>query len=212
MKKVKDILPSILYLLIFMSILVLISILILNIKPVKETTIYKKVIGEKVEKVYKLDEGVNFIGVDFNSKYTALRILKENPNVTLIGDYDDNEWENIVKSSSKRAIKGKNFKLKQFKGYIIISDSDTQITLHGRKYDRKIQYYFDKGLNLISTFNYETSSELLNGLKEKGINVLGVSTWSDSINSFNNLIEDNGNTYGNDIEIDKLDGVFLKIQ
>jgi len=67
MKRVKDILPSILYLLIFLSILGLIAVLVINSSNVQESNIYKKIIGEKVSQTYDLEKGINFIGVDFNS-------------------------------------------------------------------------------------------------------------------------------------------------
>lgn len=212
MTKVKNILPSILYLLIFISLLGLIVVLLLNTEVVKKSNFYKKVLGERVERVYQLKEGTNFIGLDFNSKNFALKILKENPDITLIGDYDDNEWKNIVQNTSKRPTKGKNFKLKQFKGYIVISSSDTQISIEGREYDRKLEDKFDEGLNLISTLNYNTSSELINGFKDDGINILGVSTWSNSISNFESFVIDNGIDYGKDIKIDSKQGVFIKVK
>ena len=212
MKKVKDILPSILYLLLFISVLGLIIYLLINTDTVISSDAYRKILGEKVSKSYVLEKGVNFIGLDFNSKFKASRILKENENLILIADYDNNEWENIVKSSSKRATQGKDFRLKEYRGYLIIAKEDTTISLEGRRFNDISKLKLDKGLNLISTFNYQSNSELINGLREKGMDVLGVSNWSNSLEMFTSYIINNQEVYGNDIPISGMNGVFVNIQ
>jgi len=212
MKRVKDILPSILYLLIFLSILGLIAVLVINSSNVQESNIYKKIIGKKVSQTYDLEKGINFIGVDFNSKYTVSRIINENPDISLIGDYDNNDWENIVKSGSKRAAKGHNFKFKQYKGYIVIAKKDTTLELVGRKYNREMKLKFDKGLNLVSAGNYSNSLELIKDFKDKEIAVLGVSSWENTIDRFvDNVVKDNVQ-YGEDRKISKQSGVFINIE
>ncbi|HNW23684.1 MAG TPA: hypothetical protein PKH06_02895 [Candidatus Dojkabacteria bacterium] len=212
MKRVKDILPSILYLLIFLSILGLIAVLVINSSNVQESNIYKKIIGEKVSQTYDLEKGINFIGVDFNSKYTVSRIINENPDISLIGDYDNNDWKNIVRSGSKRATKGNNFKLKQYKGYIVIAKKDTTLELVGRKYNREMKFKFDKGLNLVSASNYSNSLELIKDFKDKEIAVLGVSSWENTIDRFvDNVVKDNVQ-YGEDRKISKQSGVFINIE
>ena len=212
MKKVKDILPSIFYLLLFTSVLGLIVYSILNIDTIKSSNTFKKVFGEKVSKTYELEKGVNFIGVDFNSKFKASRILKENENLTLIADYDDNEWENIVKSSSKRATEGKDFRLKEYRGYLIIASEDTTISLDGRKFNDISKLKLDKGLNLIGGIEYLSSDTIISEFKNSGIDVLGVTTWNNSTSMFLSNIIENGEIYGDILKIEENDGVFINIQ
>lgn len=212
MKKVKNILPSILYLLIFILILIISILLILNTKGVKSSKIYRKVIGERVLKTYELKEGVNLIGTDFNSKDKAARIIKNNPDISVIGDFDNSGWKRIVKKSSSRVLQGKNFKLKQGKGYLVISNKDIQLKLEGRRFERDTNTTLDKGLNLINASSYTHMSRLIQDFENKDIQVLGVSSWSNSLSNFVSYVQDSGDYYGTDNEINPNSGVFINVE
>lgn len=204
MKKVNDILPSILYLLIFTSFIGLIIYSILNFDGIKSQ--------EKVTREYQLNEGVNFIGLDFRSKDRASKILRSNEDIVLIADFDDGEWEKIVKRSSKRPIVFNNFILKEYKGYLIVVDKDTQLVLEGKKRNKDIEYRFDDGWNLIGAVNYGTSTNLVSKIENKDIDVLGVANWSDSLGTFLNFKSLDNQMFGEDFTIDKQDGVFIKVE
>lgn len=212
MKKVNDILPSILYLLIFISFVGLIVYSILNIESVKSGDIYKKIVGEKVIREYQLNEGVNFIGLDFKSKDLASKILRSNENILLIADFDDGQWEKVIKKNSKKPVLFNNFLLKEYKGYLIIVDKDTQLVLEGRKRQEDIEYKLDNGWNLIGAVNYGTSTDLASEMEDKGIDVLGVANWSDSLGTFLNFKSSDNKTFGEDFTIDNKDGVFIKVE
>lgn len=212
MKKVNNILPSILYLLIFISIFGLIIYSILNIESVNSGNLYKKIVGEKISREYQLNKGVNFIGLDFKSKNFASKILRSNENILLIANFEDGQWNKVIKKSSKKPIIFNNFVLKEYKGYLIIVEKDTNLVINGRKRNKKIDYKLDEGWNLIGAVNYGTSNELVSKLKNEDIDVLGVANWSDSLGTFINYKSINNKIYGEDFTLNNQDGVFVKVE
>lgn len=212
MRKVDNILPSILYLLLFTCVLGLIVYSISNIESIKSLNINKRIIGERVLREYQLKKGVNFIGLDFRSKDLASKIVRSNNNIILIADFDDGQWDKVIKRSSKNRIFFNNFTLKENKGYLVVVDKDTQLILEGRKREKDIKYDFDNGWNLIGAVNYGTSTNLISKIEEKGVDVLGVANWSNSLGTFLNLKYSDTQMFGEDFNIDIQDGVFIKVE
>lgn len=206
MKKVKDILPSIFYLLLI-ALIVTPIVLAITYKPFNEA-----IFGEKVSSEYRLKEGINYIGLDFRSNDRAFRILKENENISLIADYKNGEWDNIINESSNSIFFWNNFKLKEYNGYLVITDSDTVLTLEGRKKRNQIKFDFKQGEYLIGGLDYSTASELIEKFKNEGIEVLGTSVWSTPKSHFESFVIDNNKIFGNDIDLSKKEGIFLKIK
>lgn len=206
MKKVKDILPSIFYLLLI-ALIVTPIVLALTYKPFNEA-----IFGEKVSSEYRLKEGINYIGLDFRSKDRAFRILKENENISLIADYKNGEWDNVINDSSNSLFFWNNFKLKEYNGYLVITDSDTVLTLDGRKRKDEIKFDFKQGEYLIGGLDSSTSSELIERFKSEGVEVLGTSVWSKSKSHFESFVVDSNKIYGNDIDLSTKEGIFIKIK
>lgn len=212
MRKVDNILPSILYFLLFTCVLGLIVYSISNIEGIKSGKMYKRIVGERVSRVYQLEKGVNFIGLDFRSNDLASRIFKSNDSIILLADFDNGKWRKIIKRSSKSSILFSNFKLKENKGYLIVVDKDMELILEGKKRDKGKKFDFDNGWNLIGAVNHGTSTKLKNEIEENGIEVLGVANWSNSLGTFLNLKYSDNQIFGEDFNIDSEDGVFVEIE
>lgn len=164
-----------------------------------------------------LKKGVNFVGVDFTpslhiSPMYASSLLEKYPQISLIGNYKGYSWKDLVKQSNKVPFVGNDFYLEQNMGYLIVVDTDLEISLDGWKDTLTLYPKLEKGWNLVNGSIYsnipDTSSLISNISTEENSSV---AMWEDELNSIIIFKEENlKDVKGVSTKIDINEAIFLK--
>lgn len=167
----------------------------------------------------KLVRGINLVGFDFTPTYQvgnllASHLISQNSEVLLVGKFDDNTWSHLVKRSDTLPFAGEDFSLEQNNGYLIISESNIELSLGGWK-DKSASYKdLSEGWNLVGGSIYTRSgsaSKVLDSLSKNGLDVSTVSKWDVNLGRFNYRTEDKDlEEYGENFKILSTDGIFLR--
>lgn len=102
----------------------------------------------------KLEKGVNFMGFDFTPSYNqdvlyASRLINLYPQISLIGSFDDNEWNNLISKSETEPFSGQDFYFQQAKGYLFILDQDITINIYGWNNSEEFKASLERGWNFV---------------------------------------------------------------
>lgn len=166
----------------------------------------------------KLYRGINFIGFDFSPLYHNREILSSElleiyPQILLIANFKEYEWQDIVIKTSTIPYAGNDFTFEQNRGYLFTVSEDITITLDGWK--NSVVYYddFDKGWQLVGGTLYTQSgwaSKLISDLKLNNIDIETVAIWSNEVGFFNYRREEGEEIYGEDVPLEDTKGVFIR--
>lgn len=129
--------------------------------------------------IVKLNKGNNFIGFDFTPSYNhdvlyASRLMSLYPQISLIGNFQDNEWTHLISKSESSPFLGQDFYFEQSKGYLFILDQDITINISGWINSEALTPTLDKGWNFVLSQSVSSDD---NNLKYQ--DVLGVNTQED---------------------------------
>ena len=163
-----------------------------------------------------LHKGVNIVGFDFSpslniSPLYASSLLKQYPDILLIGNYQGYGWEDLVKQSNVLPYVGQDFYFEQNKGYLIYTDKDLTLTMDGWQNPDTRYQQLEDGWNLVGGSIYSKSpstSALISNLKENEIDIQRVGIWANDLGSF--IFNTQGDVQGVDIKIEENQGIFLK--
>ena len=165
-----------------------------------------------------LQKGINFVGFDFSPTYQAStmyasKLIENNPNILLIGNFEGYGWKDLIKKSEKLPFAGNDFFFEQNKGYLIVTTDATTLELDGWR-DSSAKYsQLSDGWNLVGGTLYSKSyraSSLIQSLSREQINADTVGVWATDLGRFNYRKEESGNVYGEDIVLKSNEGVFIK--
>ena len=167
----------------------------------------------------KLERGINFIGFDFaptlntNVLY-ASKLILQNKDILLIGNFQGYEWKDLVKQSSTLPFAGQDFFFEQNRGYLIITTKDTVLKLDGWRVSNLEYSELKDGWNLVGGVTYTKSkkaSTLISDLSNKKIDIDIVGVWSYDLGTLIYRREQaDGEVYGEDITLGNNQGVFIK--
>ena len=106
----------------------------------------------------QLKKGVNFIGFDFTPSYNqdvlyASRVMSIYPQISLIGNFKDNEWSDLISKSETDPFSGQDFYFEHSKGYLFILDEDLTINISGWNNSEVIKPSLEKGWNFVLSSN-----------------------------------------------------------
>lgn len=190
----------------------------------------KNVLGLKFQRVadsikYDLDIGWNLISIPMFMQGTAtsrvddstgliLTLNKKGANVTHVGVYRKGKFliysERITNSGNVSF--GKNFKLIPGEGIFVKNNWPSEVTLRGDKVEGPLEISVQPGWNLVGIFNSTVEKyggyEMIDQMNKQGINVSILSKWNEG--SYENIILQGENRYGNDYKIKFSEGYWLK--
>lgn len=165
-----------------------------------------------------LQKGINFVGFDFSPTYQAStmyasKLIENNPNILLIGNFEGYGWKDLIKKSEKLPFAGNDFFFEQNKGYLIITTDATTIEFDGWRDPTPKYSKLNDGWNLVGGTLYTKSaraSSLIQALSKENIEVDIIGTWVTDLGRFNYRKEEGPNIYGEDILLKNNEGIFLK--
>jgi len=166
-----------------------------------------------------LSKGINFVGFDFsplkNGKaLSASDILEIYPDISLVANFQNYEWIDIIVDSEGIPFAGKDFEVLQNSGYLLISDRALTISLDGWTDSNLGMKKLDEGWTLVGGSiytEYKDASSLISMLKEKGFEIDTVALWSNELSSFIYRRELDKKVYGENIAFPSNVGFFLRL-
>ncbi len=170
--------------------------------------------------VIDIYQGVNFVGFDFTplkngESLYASDLLEMYPELSLVANFKNYDWIDIIVNSDDIPFAGNDFELKQNFGYLLFSDKDMKISIDGWVDSSVGLSNLNKGWTLVGGSIYTSNkdaSNLILKLNEKGLNIDTVAVWSNELSSFTYRMEEKGEVYGENIYLPKNSGVFLRLE
>jgi hypothetical protein len=169
--------------------------------------------GREVTLDLDLDKGYNFIAMnasDSSNPLTASKLL-QNPAVILVATFKDGVWNKIMYREGED-IKGINFDLEKGKAYLITTTTDFTVTYSGRTFT---EFNWDKlkGWQFVPTKALEPYSDTKSVvLNFDVVDVTQMGLWNKELGHFiYYLYTVSGNEYGETVDLDGNQGVFVKI-
>ncbi|HKM20353.1 MAG TPA: hypothetical protein VJY47_04015, partial [Candidatus Dojkabacteria bacterium] len=187
----------------------------------------------KVEKVaslldLSLKKGINIIsfnllpsvgGVDSKLTYADFLAIanRKDENVSRIATFKGGQWEGgAVYNFDTKEIKGqKEEVLTMGKGYLVMAEKDTTISVPGYAIQSPIPIAFSSGWNLIGVHGHDTqytAKSLINSVNSiEGLKANNVTYWPTSKGMYQGFQLSEGQEYGQDFPISKDLGYFVRI-
>ena len=187
----------------------------------------------KVEKVasfidLSLKKGINIIsfnllpsvgGVDSKLTYADFLAIanRKGENVSRIATFKGGQWEGgAVYNFDTKEIKGqKEEVLTMGKGYLVMAEKDTTISVPGYAIQSPIPIAFSSGWNLIGVHGHDTqytAKSLINSVNSiEGLKANNVTYWPTSKGMYQGFQLSEGQEYGQDFPISKDLGYFIRI-
>ncbi|NLE31102.1 hypothetical protein GX618_02395 [Candidatus Dojkabacteria bacterium] len=75
------------------------------------------------------------------------------PQISLIGNFKDNEWSDLISKSETAPFSGQDFYFEHSKGYLFILDEDLTINISGWNNSEVIKPSLEKGWNFVLSSN-----------------------------------------------------------
>lgn len=177
-------------------------------------------------KQYNLKKGINIISFDFfpsegeQTQLMSNRFLElvnqSGYKVSRISYFGAGQWDggNTYDFETGK-VKGAPFALSQGKGYVIVAERDTTITVPGYKTNTPIPIAFSSGWNLIGVHGHDTqytAKSLINSVNSiEGLKANNVTYWPTSKGMYQGFQLSEGQEYGQDFPISKDLGYFVRI-
>jgi hypothetical protein len=166
-----------------------------------------------------LYQSVNFVGFDYSplrngEPLFASDILEMYPEISLVANFKNYDWVDIVVRGEDIPFAGQDFEISQNSGYLFVSDRDTTLTLDGWVDSNAPVKTLEKGWTLVGGskyWEYRDASNLITNFNSDGLPVNTVAIWSNDLSSFTYRMEQEGEVYGENISIPDQAGVFLRI-
>jgi hypothetical protein len=176
---------------------------------------------------YSLKRGINIISFGFmpskggnEPKLNSVEFLElvnmgENK-VSAISYFEAGKWSGgTTYDFNTKETKGTVFDLVFGRGYVVIAEQDTTISIPGLKLDKSVPVAFSRGWNLVGIHGYSTAYtartliESINTIE--GLKSDNVTWWPTSRGMYQGYQLINGQSYGQDYPISPLNGYFVRI-
>lgn len=176
-------------------------------------------------KEIKLSQGINIVSFDFmpnsiDDPFTSPEFLKlANKNgdkVSHISYFSAGQWDGGTSYDFEtKETKGVSFNLGFGKGYIIVAEEDTTVTIPGYNVQSPVPIAFSSGWNLVGIHGYDTqytANSLINSINTiQGLKSNNVTYWPTSKGMYQGYQLSEGQAYGQDFSISKDLGYFVRI-
>lgn len=164
---------------------------------------------------FQINKDIKFIGFPiklYNVKASDVIEIAKNAGIEVksIARYGDSGWEIITNRNGQ--ITGDDFSIQEGHAYYINTPSNFNLPLDGTTIADSPDVEYRKGWNLISfpkAGSNKTAEDILNELKNDGVNATTVSTFSQG--KYSSLIIEEGNEYGNNFAIKHDVGYWIKV-
>lgn len=176
---------------------------------------------------YSLKRGINIVSFGFmpskggnEPKLNSVEFLElvnmgENK-VSAISYFEAGKWSGgTTYDFNTKETKGTVFDLVFGRGYVVIAEQDTTISIPGLKLDKSVPVAFSRGWNLVGIHGYSTAYtartliESINTIE--GLKSDNVTWWPTSRGMYQGYQLINGQSYGQDYPISPLNGYFVRI-
>lgn len=194
--------------------------------PLDQSSVVLDISQKTSGKQYTLKKGVNIMSFDIfpsegeNVQLMSNRFLElinqSGQKVSNISYFSGSQWAGGTTYDFKTGeTKGAPFPLSQGKGYIVVAERDTTITVPGYKTNGSIPIAFSSGWNLVGVHGHQkayTAQSFINSINStKGLKADNVTWWPTSKGRYEGLQVSEGQTYGQDFAISPLNGYFVRI-
>lgn len=174
-----------------------------------------------------LQRGLNIISFDFLPSQGEKKPLEADEFLKLVNTGDDRVsrisffsgglWNGGVSFDfESKTTKGNSFPLVFGKGYVVVAERETTISIPGYEISSTIPIALSAGWNLIGVHGYSTAftaRSLIDSINEvKGLTADNVSWWPTSKGKYEGLQVSEGQEYGLDFPISPLNGYFIRIK
>lgn len=194
--------------------------------PLDQSSVVLDISQKTSGKQYTLKKGVNIMSFDIfpsegeNVQLMSNRFLElinqSGQKVSNISYFSGSQWAGGTTYDFKTGeTKGAPFPLSQGKGYIVVAERDTTITVPGYKTETPIPIAFSSGWNLIGVHGHNTAytaKSLINSVNSiEGLQANNVTYWPTSKGMYQGFQLSEGQEYGQDFPISKDLGYFVRI-
>lgn len=194
--------------------------------PLDQSSVVLDISQKTSGKQYTLKKGVNIMSFDIfpsegeNVQLMSNRFLElvnqSGQKVSNISYFSGSQWASGTTYDFKTGeTKGAPFPLSQGKGYIVVAERDTTITVPGYKTETPIPIAFSSGWNLIGVHGHNTAytaKSLINSVNSiEGLQANNVTYWPTSKGMYQGFQLSEGQEYGQDFPISKDLGYFVRI-
>lgn len=192
-------------------------------RVIAEVSVSRTTTGKEIE----LKKGVNIISLDFlptksgnGEKLSSGDFLSlanaSGRKVSSISQFVGGQWQRGTSYDfEKEKITGPLFDLIFGKGYVVIAEEDTTITVPGQDVKSPVPIAFSSGWNLIGVHGYDTqytAKSFVNSINSiEGIQANNVTYWPTSKGMYQGFQLSQGQEYGQDFPISKDLGYFVRI-
>jgi hypothetical protein len=195
---------------------------------VTESSVVMSVSKESMLQKHSLKKGINIISFNFMptlgesaGKLTSVSFLEianagHNDNISSISYFSGGQWNGGTSYDfEKRETKGVPFDLVPGKGYVVVAERDTTISVPGYEIKESVPVAFSRGWNLVGIHGYSTAYtartliESINTIE--GLKSDNVTWWPTSRGMYQGYQLINGQSYGQDYPISPLNGYFVRI-
>lgn len=174
-----------------------------------------------------LKKGINIMSFSFlpssgfgEEKFSSIDFLelvnRSGNNVSRISYFSGGQWNGGTSYDfEKRETKGVPFDLVPGKGYVVVAERDTTISVPGYEIKESVPVAFSRGWNLVGIHGYSTAYtartliESINTIE--GLKSDNVTWWPTSRGMYQGYQLINGQSYGQDYPISPLNGYFVRI-
>ena len=176
-------------------------------------------------KEIKLSQGINIVSFDFmpnsiDDPYTStdflIRANEKGNKVSHISYFSAGKWDGGTSYNFEtKEMKGMPFNLGFGKGYVVVAEEDTTVTIPGYNVQSPVPIALSSGWNLVGVHGYDTqytANSLINSINTiQGLKSNNVTYWPTSKGMYQGYQLSEGQSYGQDFSISKDLGYFVRI-